>query len=254
MLSLINRVADALSSSPPRAHLDHFNLDSSPDSGALPSYERETFSALQLSDVLLLIFSHLDAQTLTASANLVCRRWRTVANDPCLWASRIDDCLLSKTYHRHHAAGLLQSPAQQHQNHTGSSDALNNSIGQCAHQQQPPHVQHQFVVDVQQDNDAIAAESPPRSQQYFQATQALLDSMLHRRSLSYCIRVISLPLLHHAVYCRNFLRNPNFVRNLNSDYTQLLRRGPSDMKTLEHRRSAWVGVFWPLLPSHDSKL
>jgi hypothetical protein len=163
------------------------------------------------------VFKRLDSSTLCTSVPLVCQHWKAAAASDQIWAPRCDPQLLAVLNQQHptaHAAGSDPNPAAG----AASTPALSSTQGSHASCRQ--------------------------------ALQPCQHSRSCRTTPGPCHRV-PLPLLHHAVYSFNLLRNPEFLAAANADYSASLQQclarlaavGSSQkpaMVTSEQRKFAWV--------------
>jgi hypothetical protein len=165
----------------------------------------------------LQVFKHLDSRTLCTSIPLVCQHWKAAAASDQIWAPRCDSQLIAVLDQQHPTAdadGSDPKPAADANSRPGLP-STQSSHASCMQASQP--CQH----------------SPS-----FKTTQGP----------RHCVH---LPLLHHAVYAFNLLRNPEFLAGANADYSTSLQQrlariaavGSSQkpaMVTSEQRKFAWV--------------
>lgn len=161
----------------------------------------------------LQVFQHLDSKTLCTTIPLVCQHWKAAATSDQIWAPLCDPLLL--------AAVQRQVPAAAQASSTKT--------------------------------DADASTAAPLSTAPCTGTESLRNSVQCPAAVpARSCYSVALPLLHHAVYRYNLLRNPNFLEAANADYCTALQRtrsGSSDtgvngkphaVLTIKQRKVAWV--------------
>jgi hypothetical protein len=72
-------------------------------------------TALELYEVLIQVFKHLDSRTLTTTIPLVCQHWKAAAASDQIWKPRCDPQLLASVQQQTPGLQLLTHPSVFHQ-------------------------------------------------------------------------------------------------------------------------------------------